>query len=179
MTMRTFLMLACLTFTFGCSRVSPRTARNLVARYNQVVSEAYRKGDIRLIDTVVGPKAPDGQRLTGLIGVRIDMGITLDARLESLAVTQVDQLKDDLHIRTTEQWRYRDLKTETGQQIGEASVDHYEMVYHFKSHKGVWLVEETSFAAPPRIGRKEVPWTVDAQDAHGMISPPAPAGGKP
>ena len=151
----------------------------LVARYNQVVSDAYRKGDVRLIDEVVGPDASDGRRLTGLIGVRIDMGLTLDARLEALEVTGVEQLKDDLEVRTREQWRYRDVRTSTGQQVGEASVDHYEMLYRFKYHKGTWLVEETRFTAPPQVGRKEVPWNINAQDAHGMMSPPAKEGPKP
>ncbi|HEY3400433.1 MAG TPA: hypothetical protein VGK03_07350 [Geothrix sp.] len=179
MTMRTFLALAFLTLALGCSRVSPSEARMLVARYNQVVSDAYRKGDIRLIDEVVGPDAPDGRRLTGLIGVRIDMGLTLDARLEVLEVTGVEQLKDELQVRTREQWRYRDVRTSTGQQVGDASVDHYEMLYRFSYHKGTWLVEETKFTAPPQVGRKEVPWNIDAKDAHSMMSPPAKEGPKP
>jgi hypothetical protein len=177
--MRTFFALAVLALTLGCSRVSPSEARMLVTRYNQVVSDAYRKGDIRLIDEVVGPDAPDGRRLTGLIGVRIDMGLTLDARLEALEVTGVEQRKEDLQVRTKEQWRYRDVRTSTGQQVGEASVDHYEMVYRFSYHKGTWLVEETRFTAPPQVGRKEVPWNIDAKDAHGMMSPPVKEGPKP
>jgi hypothetical protein len=179
MTMRTLLALAFLTLAFGCSRVSPSEARMLVARYNQVVSDAYRKGDIRLIDEVVGPDAPDGRRLTGLIGVRIDMGLILDARLEVLEVVRVEHLKDELQVRTREQWRYRDVRTSTGQQVGEASVDHYEMLYRFSYHKGTWLVEETKFTAPPKIGRKEVPWNIDAKDAHGMMSPQVKEGPKP
>ena len=179
MMQRTVLALAFLAFALGCARVSPDKARALVVKYNDVVCEAYRKNDIRLIDAVVGPDAPDGRRLTGLIGVRVDMGLTLDARLESLEVTQVEQAGDDLQVRTREQWRYRDVQTATGRQVGEASVDHYEMHYRFKRQKGAWLVEETRFAAPPQVGRKEVPWTMDAKDAHGMITPPAAQGAKP
>lgn len=177
--MRIFFAMACLALTLGCSRVSPSEARVLVARYNQVVSEAYRKNDVRLIDEVVGPDAPDGKRLLGLIGVRVDMGLTLDSRLEALEVTGVEQSKDDLRVRTREQWRYRDVRTGTGQQVGEASVDHYEMLYRFKNHKGTWLVEETTFTAPPQVGRKEVPWNIDAKDAHSMMSPPAKEGPRP
>ena len=179
--MRTLLPLTLLTLllTLGCGRASTREARALVAHYNEEVSEAYRKGDIRLIDAVVGPDAPDGKRLTGLIGVRMDMGLTLDAHLESLEVTGVEQVKDDLRVRTKERWRYRDLKADTGVQVGEASVDHYEMRYHFRKLKGIWMLEETQFIAPPQIGRKEVPWSMDTRDAHGMISPPAKEGMKP
>lgn len=177
--MRNLLVLAVLAFSLGCSRVSTREARQLVLRYNEVVCEAYRKGDVRLIDSVVGPNAPDGSRLTGLIGVRTDMGLTLDAHLESLEVVRADLHGGDLRVRTREQWRYRDLKAGTGQQVGQASLDHYEMEYHFKTHRGAWLVEDTRFATPPQVGRKEVPWNIDAKEAHGMIPPPTHEGRTP
>jgi hypothetical protein len=75
----------CLAFTSGCNRVSQSQARQFVERYNQVVSEAYRRGDVRLVDPVVGPN--EGRKLTGLIGVRLDLGITLDSRLLALDLT--------------------------------------------------------------------------------------------
>ena len=177
--MRILLPLLTLAFTLGCERAATREARALVAHYNEVVSEAYRKGDIQIIDSVVGPNAPDGKRLTGLIGVRLDMGLTLDAHLESLEVAGVEQVKDDLRVRTKERWRYRDLKAGTQQQVGEASVDHYDMQYHFRKLKGTWLLEEIKFAAPPQVGRKDVPWSMDTRDAHGLVAPPPTEGKKP
>ena len=179
MTMRPFLISLILLSALACGRVSPGQARSLVARYNEVVSEAYRRNDITLIDPVVGPNAADGRRLTGLIGVRVDMGLTLDAHLESLEILGVEQSGKDLRIRTRERWRYRDLETKTGRQVGEASVDLYEMLYRFEKQKGVWMVEETSFASQPQVGRKEVPWSMDVRDAHGLSTPPAAPGGKP
>ena len=149
-----------------------------MAHYNAVVCEAYRKGDIQIIDSVVGLDAPDGKRLTGLIGVRQDMGLSLDAKMESLEITGVEQAKDGLRIRTKEIWNYRDLKVDTGQQVGEASADRYEMLYHFRKQKGAWMVEETQFTSPPQVGRKEVPWTMDAREAHAMVTP-AKEGKKP
>lgn len=177
--MRALLPFALLTLVLGCGRASTRDARNLVARYNEVVSEAYRKGDIRIIDSVVGPNAPDGKRLTGLIGVRLDMGLTLDAHLESLEITGVEQDKEDLRIRTKETWNYRDLKAGTQQQVGEASVDHYEVLYRFRQQNGAWMLEETQFTSPPQVGRKEAPWTMDMRDAHAMTTPPSKEGKKP
>ena len=171
--MRVSFLLATLFFALACSQVSTREANRLVSRYNEVVSEAYRKGDILLIDEVVGPGAPDGKRLLGLIGVRADMGLTLDAHLESLELTGIEQAKDSLQVRTREQWRYRDLKVGTQVQVGEASVDRYEMIYFFKKHKGAWLVEETRFATDPQVGRKQMPWSLETRDAHGTIAPMA------
>lgn len=177
MTLRTcFLPLLLAALGLGCGRVSETQARNLVVRYNEAVSEAYRKNDILLIDPVVGPNAPDGRRLTGLIGVHADMGIALDAHLESLEVAGVEEGKGELRVHTREQWRYRDVQVATGAQVGEASVDRYEMLYLFRKQKGAWMVEETSFAAPPQVGRKEIPWTMDAKDAHSIATPPP---GKP
>lgn len=178
MNIRTLFPLALISLTLGCTRVSTQEAKALIARYNSVVCEAYRKGDIRLIDSVVGPGAPDGKRLAGLIGVRQDMGLTLDANLESLEVVGVNQVEEVLTVRTRETWRYRDLKAGTQLQVGEASVDRYEMLYHLGRHKGAWLVEETRFTSPPQVGRKEVPWTMDARDAHSMAKPPSTDGGK-
>jgi hypothetical protein len=173
MTMRHMLVLMLLLPVLACARVSRSQAQGLVARYNRVVSDAYRTGNILLIDEVVGPNAIDGKRLTGLIGVRKDMGIALDAHLETLEVVGLDHVGDDLRVRTREQWRYRDVQVANGQQVGEASVDRYEMLYHFKRLKGVWMVEETRFTAEPQVGRKGAPWSMSVRDAHGLPAPGA------
>ncbi|MBI4911528.1 MAG: hypothetical protein HY823_02220 [Acidobacteria bacterium] len=176
MTARLLLLLS-LLMALACGQVSKEQARRLVARYNEVVCEAYRKNDINLIDPVVGLNTPDGKRLLGLIGVRIDMGLFMDARLEGLEVLSVEESRDQLKVFTRERWRYRDLVSATGQQVGEASEDRYEMVYFFRKEKGAWMVEETKFAAPPQVGRKAVPWSMDAREAHGIFPGPT-AGGK-
>jgi hypothetical protein len=160
------LLAACLCVTSGCDRVSPTDARQLVERYNQVVSEAYRRGDVRLIDPVVGPN--EGKKLTGLIGVRLDMGITLDSKLDSLEILGVEQAKNELHVRTKEKWSYRDLKIGSGAQVGDASQDAYEMTYVFTNINQVWLVDEIKFAAPPQVGRTNTPWVADRATMHGM-----------
>lgn len=175
MSPRTFILAGLLPLFLACGRVSNREAKALVTRYNAVVCEAYRQNDIRLIDSVVGAKAPDGTRLTGLIGVRMDMGLILDAKLETLEVTKVDQAPEDLRVGTREQWHYRDLKADTRQQVGQASTDRYEVLYHFKKEKGVWMVEDVQFTAPPQVGRQNTPWKMDVRDAHGLPSAsPAP-----
>jgi cytochrome c biogenesis protein ResB len=149
----------CLAAFTGCQRSSTEEARRLVERYNQVVSEAYRRGDVRLIDPVVGPN--EGKKLTGLIGVRLDLGITLDSQLLSLEVTGVEKTKDEMQVRTKERWRYRDLKIGTGQQVGEESLDAYGMLYIFKKIDKAWMVDEIRFTSPPQVGRKQTPWIAD------------------
>jgi hypothetical protein len=143
----------------GCGRDDLGEARRLVERYNHVVSEAYRRGDPQLIDPVVGPN--DGRRITGLIGVRSDLGLTMDATLLSLDVTAVEKTKDVLRVRTRESWKYRDLKIGTGEQIGEASKDNYEMVYVFFRTNQEWLVDEIQFGAVPQVGRRQGTWIHD------------------
>jgi hypothetical protein len=151
----------------ACQGVSNEEALQLVERYNRVVCEAYRRGDVNLIDPVVGPN--EGKKLTGLIGVRLDMGMTLDAELLSLEVTGVEQHEHTLQVQTRERWRYRDRKIGTGEQIGEESLDYYEMLYIFKKINKAWMVDKIKFTAPPRVGRKTTPWGADAKVMHGIV----------
>ena len=164
------LLGAGLVFTTGCDRVSPTEARQLVERYNKFVSEAYRRGDVKLVDPVVGPN--EGKKLTGLIGVRLDMGITLDSQLLSLDITGAEQMKNELRVHTKERWSYRDLKIGSGEQVGEASQDSYEMIYVFTNVNKTWLVDEIKFAAPPQVGRTTTPWVAERSVLHGTLSPP-------
>ncbi len=157
----------------SCQRVSIQEAQQLVERYNRTVSEAYRRGDVRMIDSVVGPRSKDGKNLTGLIGARLDLGITLDANLLALEVTGVERSQDELRVRTKERWRYRDLKIGSGEQIGEDSLDSYEMLYIFQKINRAWMVDEIRFAAPPQVGRKTTPWGADRRLLHGIAEPSA------
>ncbi|MBL0311286.1 MAG: hypothetical protein IPP78_00960 [Holophagaceae bacterium] len=168
---------AALVLSLACGRVSDKEARTLVEQYNQAVCEAYRHCDVLLIDPVVAPNCVAGKNLTGLIGVRADMGIVLDAKLEELQITGVQRKKDRLEIRTQERWSYLDRRMGSGEQVGQASVDRYEVLYLFQNLKGMWMVTETRFTAPPQVGRKTMPWLMDAKEAHAMIgNEPAPGG---
>ena len=143
----------------------------MLFRSNQVVAEAYRRGDVRLIDPVVGPN--EGKKLTGLIGVRSDLGITLDSKLQSLKITGVEQGKNAFRVHTVERWSYRDLKIGTGAQVGQASQDAYEMTYFFTNINKAWLVDEIKFVAPPQVGRTNTPWVADRAILHGTTKPEA------
>ena len=165
-------------FGWRGGRVSNAAARRLVERYNQAVSEAYRRADVNLIDPVVGPNTTEGKRLTGLIGVRLDMGITLDAELLSVEVTDVAQNGGELQVRTQERWRYRDRKIGSGEQVGEESSDSYELLYVFRKLDKAWLVAETRFTVPPQVGRKATPWAAERKAVHGVVAPPKQEGGK-
>ena len=162
------LVLLCLGFATGCGKSAMDQARQLVERYNQVVAEAYRRGDARLIDSVVGPN--EGKKLTGLIGVRLDLGLTLDSQLLSLEVCGVEKSKNTLRVTTKEHWRYRDRKIGTGEQVGEESLDVYEMLYLLKKTGQAWLVEEIRFTRPPQVGRKQMPWLADHEPAPGITA---------
>ncbi len=146
--------------------VSKDEAIDLVKKYNEVIAEAYRRCDIRLIDSVVGMNTVAGDRLTGLIGVRLDMGIALDSQLLSVEVRDIEQDEEMLKITTKEKWAYRDLKIGTGEQVGEKSEDYYELLYIFRRTNDKWMVEETKFTCDPVVGRKTIPWGGDARTMH-------------
>ncbi len=147
----------------ACSRPSSAEARKLVERYNTVVAEAYRRGDVKLVDGVVGPN--EGKKLTGLIGVHLDMGLTLDSKMLSLDVLDAKQSKDHLQVLTKERWSYCDRRIGTGEQVGEKSEDAYEMRYFFKRFDKEWLVDRIEFATPPQFGREPGTWAI----AHGRM----------
>jgi hypothetical protein len=172
---RVFLLL-CATFLTSCGKSPVEQARALVERYNQVVSEAYRRGDVKLIDPVVGPR--EGKKLTGLIGVRLDLGLTLDSHLLSLEVTAVERSKDLMRVSTRERWRYRDLRIGSGKQVGEESMDSYEMLYIFTNSNNAWLVDEIRFTQPPQVGRTQTAWLADRKPAPAAATSTAPPEGK-
>ncbi len=154
----------------SCKRMTRDKARKLVERYNKVVCEAYRRADVTLIDPVVGPK--EGKKLTGLIGVRLDMGITLDAEMLSLEVAGIEEADGEagreLRVRTKERWHYRDRKIGTGEQVGEESYDSYEMLYLFRMIDGKWMVDKIRFTSTPQVGRKTTPWASERKVLHGI-----------
>ena len=162
------LLLLTLGLTTGCGRSAMDQARQLVEHYNQIVSEAYRRGDVKLIDPVVGPN--EGKKLTGLIGVRLDLGLTLDSQLLALEVIRAEQSKDELRVTTKERWSYRDRKIGTGEQVGEASLDSYEMLYVFKKTGPAWLVDEIAFTSPPQVTRKQMSWLATSKPPQGPVN---------
>ena len=166
-----FFLLLCGTLLTSCKPSSLQSARTLVERYNRVVSEAYRSGDVKLIDPVVGPK--ERTRLASLIGVRRDFGLTLDSRLLAFEVTDVEQSPGNMRVRTKERWRYRDLRIGTGEQVGEASLDSYEILYLFTNINKAWRVDEVRFTKPAWAGRRQTPLTADRKAAP-AIARPAP-----
>jgi len=141
----------------ACHPVSTERARELVERYNSTVAEAYRRGDVKLADPVVGPN--ESKKLAGLIGVRLDLGLTLDSELLTLVITHVERRSGELRVRTRERWRYRERRIGSGKQVGEESLDNYEMLYVFKKAGPAWLVDEIQFTSPPEVGRKQLPWS--------------------
>jgi hypothetical protein len=153
----------------ACGDGGRKEARRLVERYNRVVAEAYRRGDVRLIDPVVGPE--EGKKIAGLIGVRTDFGLTLDAQMLSLEITGVAKKKDEMRVWTKEAWSYRDLRIGTGEQVGEASRDSYEMLYVLRPREGDWRVDEIRFASEPQVGRKQPTWAIPGHETAGGATP--------
>ena len=136
------LLLGAILLT-SCKPASVEPGRSLVVRYNQAVAEAYRRGDGKLTDPVVGPR--ESKRLSSLLAVRRDFGLALDSRLLSLEVTSLKQSQTEMRVRTKERWRYRELRIGTGQPVGEASLGSYEILYIFTNINQAWRVDEVRF----------------------------------
>jgi len=128
---------------------SDEAAVGQVRAYNQKVIEAFRTGDARVVEPVTGPT--DGRRITGLIGVKLDAGLTLDARLLELKPVGVERRSNEVVVVTEERWSYVHRRLGTGEEVGPYSNDHYFMRYHLRRQEGRWVVDEIAFAKPPEV----------------------------
>jgi hypothetical protein len=150
----------------ACHRDRSREVEGAVRQYLQKVVEAYRAADETLVDPYVNEQ--QGLKLTGLIGVKKDQGIALDAQLLDLQFTRIEQRGDRWVAETRERWYYRDRRIGTGEQVGEDSTDRYAMRYTFSRSGGKWILEDLEFAEPPVVGRKVAPLPVDPRTMHGL-----------
>jgi hypothetical protein len=152
----------------GCRERGPtrEEGERAVRAYTARLVEAYRASDEAIVDPLVGEA--QGRRLLGLIGVKRDMGLSLDAELLELTVDRVEGDARGMVVETSERWHYRDRQIGSGTQVGQESTDAYRIRYRFQRARGAWVLEELEFAGPPVVGRTEVPGTMDARTAHGM-----------
>ena len=176
--MRAPLAIALLALTGLACQKGPKDAEaeEVVRRYNTLVTEAYRTGDFRVAQPVIGPD--ELRKVAAHVGVKLDQGITLDSRLVEFRVEGVDRRGDEVVVRTEEHWHYLDRKIGSGEQVGQDSRDHYRMRYFLQKVDGRWVVERTEFAEKPDVGRTAVPDKAPASAFHGVEAPQQPEGKK-
>jgi len=102
------------------------------------------------------------------VGVKLDQGLTLDARLVELQPRGVERRGDEVVVTTDERWHYLDRRIGTGEQVGQDSRDHYVMRYFLRKSGKAWVVDRTEFAEKPEVGRTQVPDRAPAGAFHGM-----------
>lgn len=157
--------------TAACNGLSDGDAVRAVEEYNDVVTRAYRGGDVRGLESVAGPA--EVKKLGGLIGVKLDMGYTLDAQLLGMKVLGVERRGKDVIVTTAEEWHYADRRIGSGVRLGEESRDSYRMRYVLRRSVSRWVVDEIEYAAQPKIGRKETPLQAPSSVLHGSFLPPS------
>jgi hypothetical protein len=109
-----------------------------------------------------------GLKLTGLIGVKRDADLNLDAQLLELRLVKVERKGKEVLVETRERWHYRDLQIGTGKQMGDESTDAYHLRYHLAREKDRWVVDQIDFVDPPQVGRKAAPMAIDTRVLHGL-----------
>ena len=155
----------------GCRELPDRRAGALVRRYNEKLIEAYRTGDERIVEGLVGDA--EAKKILGLIGVKTDMGITLDATLTEFRVTGVERAGPEaVDVLTEERWHYRDRRIGSGETVGEESDDRYVMRYALRKAGKSWVVFRVAFERPPEVGRTSAPNVAPPRVFHGMAEPP-------
>ncbi len=159
----------------GCRRdVADADARKIVQTYLDRVIDAYRTADFQVASPVV--TAREEKKLAGLIGVKADSGIALDAQLLEIQFGRIERIPGAVMVYSRERWHYRDRRIGTGEQVGDESTDLYELRYRLVLDGGKWLVDEVEFTKDPIVGRKVAPVTAPAKVMHGVQSPEAVAG---
>lgn len=167
---RAICLAATLATLAGCRALPDDRAEALVRRYNRKLIEAYRLGDERIVEGLVGDE--EARKILGLIGVKTDMGITLDAALTELRVTGTERpARDAVDVLTEERWHYRDRRIGSGETVGQESDDHYFMRYALRKRGKSWVVLGVSFERPPQVGRTSVPNQAPPKVFHGMSEP--------
>jgi hypothetical protein len=140
----------------------------LVERYHRALAEGFRQGNVDLVDPVVLPQ--QGRRLAALIGAARSAGVVLDPEILGLEVTAFSQVGGVLRIQTTERWRYRHRTVDSGDPVGDASEDSYELVYILKYDNTTWKVDQVDVLSTPDGVRKVPPWVADAQGGPRVVT---------
>lgn len=159
----------------ACGGMSDEDAVALVKRYNELNIEAFRSGDATLTEATTGLE--EGKKLLGLIGVRLDQGLVLDARMLEFAPVAVERRDGAVFVTARERWYWLERRIGTGQQVGLDSVDRYVVRYRLGREEGRWVVLGKDFVEPPQVGRPPAAWQGSARDLHGLPPKPAPATG--
>lgn len=165
----------------SCRGGEKAEAEQAVRNYLARLADAYRTSDASLVDPLVSEA--QSLKLVGLIGVKRDAGVVLDARLLDLRFTRVASRGGTWTVETHERWYYRDRKIGSGEQVGPDSTDTYAMRYRFSRKDGRWILEDLEFVGQPVVGRTAAPVPVDPRVLHGLPLPGEeagpPAGGPP
>jgi hypothetical protein len=169
-----FAVALCVLSLAACDRIGRSDAEALVRRYNERNIQAFRSGDARLTEETTGEA--EGKKLVGLIGVRADLGLVLDASILEFEVTDARRADDGWEVETRERWHWQQRKASDGSPVGPDSTDAYWVRYRLGKEGDRMVVLAIEFLRPPEIGTKQEPWRASARDLHGLPAKgPAPA----
>ena len=164
--MKRLAALAATALLASCRGGGTEEAEQAVRTYLARLADAYRTSDASLMDPLVSER--QALTLTGLVGVKRDQGVVLDATLLEIEFERTARQGDGWVVETKERWHYRDRRIGSGEQVGEDSTDSYAMRYRFSRRGGRLVLEELEFAAEPVVGRKVAPAALDPRQAHGL-----------
>ena len=166
------LTLLAVALATGCTNLSDHEAELVVRTYNERLIEAYQLADAEIMEGIVGDE--EARKLTGLIGVKLDAGISLDSSLDEFKVLGVEREDKFINVLTEERWSYRDRRIGTGETVGQPSEDHYLMRYVLNKVDDKWLVVAVKFEEPPVVGRAQAPGAGSAAVYHGLNAAATP-----
>lgn len=175
--MKRLFLVAILAVVASCGRGSKQEAEQAVRTYIARLIDAYRTSDESLVDPLVSDQ--QGMKLLGLIGVKRDAGVVLDAKLLEIQFVRTAREGGRWVVETKERWYYRDRRIGSGAQVGPDSTDSYTMRYSFSRKDGKYILEDLSFAEKPQVGRTSAPVPTGVRALHGLPPKEPGAQGSP
>lgn len=131
----------------ACQDLPDARAEDLVRQYDRALVTAFRTADPSPLKGVASER--EVAKVTHLIDVKRETNVTLDSTLVDFQVQGVDRKDKQVHVRTTERWRYVNRRIGSGEAVGTTTDERYTMRYDLMRDGEKWKVDETEFLQRP------------------------------
>lgn len=127
----------------GCRRSSNEDLKATITRYNQLLTEGYRKLDMTPLQAVASPElATKAYHHMSAIG---EGKLRMESTVQEIEFRKVDKTSADrARVETKETWDFKHVEISTGKTFSEEKGFVYEMTYELAREAGGWRVRDAS-----------------------------------
>jgi hypothetical protein len=169
-----FFLLALAVFLGACNAKVASEAheadpvKGTVMRYNQLVSEGYRKGDMNLMQEVTNHE--QAEKLYFHMAAMGEGKLRLDSTLKDIKFVSIEfPHPDQATVQTRETWDFTQVDIRTEKKFAQEKDFIYQMGYLLKKNNGRWMVDSVS-TIEGKSTNTVIPWP--KTDRKGGVLPP-------